>query len=173
MFCDYDEQLSWIFGCAFAFLERRRRNDFLDRRLDVCCYRRLWFWCCLLLLLEQIIGLATVIFCWRRSVRSLTKWSSSDPELLCVCSTLKCSMFDGGWTILLNCCSQHFPFYCWDWKRFRIFFLWRFQYSYFVVLGVSERRVKIPWECLVCVSTLVLQGYEFVLWNDYWLSTTG
>ena len=36
--CDCDEQFSWIvWVCVCFFLERRRRNDFLDRRLDVCC----------------------------------------------------------------------------------------------------------------------------------------
>ncbi len=86
VFCH--EQLSWIIWvCAFAFWERRRRNDFLDRRLDVCRFRRLWFWCCLLLLLKQNDRSCNCDFCWRRSVRSLAKWSSSGSESLCMCST--------------------------------------------------------------------------------------
>jgi hypothetical protein len=52
--------VEFFFGCAFAFLERIRRNDFLDRRLDVCCLDGC-NWCYLLLLLKQNFGLATVI----------------------------------------------------------------------------------------------------------------
>ena len=105
--CDCDEQFSWIvWVCVCFFLERRRRNDFLDRRLDVCCLDGCDFgvvcYCC-----WNRIWSCNCDFCWRRSVRSLTKWSSSDSELLCVCQHLECSMFDGGWTLLLNCCSQH------------------------------------------------------------------
>ena len=61
MFVIVMSNLVELFGCAFAFfLERRRRNDFLDRRLDVCCLDGC-NWCYLLLLLKQNFGLATVI----------------------------------------------------------------------------------------------------------------
>ena len=75
-----------LFGCAFAFWERRRRNDFLDRRLDVCCYRRLWLWCCLLLLLKQVWS-CNCDFCWRRSVMSFDKVIKQWFRIVvCVCS---------------------------------------------------------------------------------------
>jgi hypothetical protein len=37
-------------------------------------------------------------------------WQSDQAVIqnCCGCvSILECSMFDGGWTLLLNCCSQH------------------------------------------------------------------
>lgn len=105
---------------------------------------------------NRIIGLATVISVEDVQSDHLTKWSSSDSELLCVCAALwnaRCLM--EAEHFLLNCCSQHFLFIVEILTIWKIkFLLWRFQYSYFVVLGVSKRRVQIPWECLVYVSTL-------------------
>ncbi len=49
-------------GCAFAFWERRRRNDFLDRRLDVCYLDGCDFGV-VVTVAETEFGLATVIFC--------------------------------------------------------------------------------------------------------------
>ena len=105
--CDCDEQLSWIIWvCAFCFLRREEEEmTFLDRRLDVCCLDGCDFgvvcYCC-----WNRIGLATVI-----SVEDVQSdlWQSDQAVIqnCCVCAALKCSMFDGGWTLLLNCCSQH------------------------------------------------------------------
>ena len=113
--CDCDEQLSWIIWvCAFCFLRREEEEVtfFLDRRLDVCCLDGCDFgvvcYCCW----NRIIGLATVI-----SVEDIQSdlWQSDQAVIqnCCVCAALKCSMFDGGWTFLLNCCSQHSLFIVW------------------------------------------------------------
>ena len=99
-----------LFGCAFCFLEEKKKKWLLRPPSRCCCYRRLWFWCCLLLLLKQIWS-CNCDFCRRRSVRTFDKVIKQWFRIVvCVCSTLKCSMFDGGWTLLLNCCSQHFLF---------------------------------------------------------------
>ena len=114
---------------------------------------------------ETEFGLATVIFCWRRSVRSLTKWSSSDSELLCVCSTLKCSMFDGGWTLFAQLLQSAFPFYCWNSNNLRLVFLcMTFPIFIFIMLGVGKRRVKIPWDVFNGIST-VSTRLSFLVWK--------
>jgi len=118
--CDCDEQLSWIiFGCAFCFfLKRRRRNDFLDRRLDVVvidgCEFGVVCYCC-----WNRFGLATVISVEDVQSCLLTKWSSSDSELLFVCAALR--VLDVWWrlNILAQLLQSAFPFYCWNsnnWK---------------------------------------------------------
>jgi hypothetical protein len=105
-------------GVRFAFLKRRRRNDFLDRRLDVCCYRRLWFWCCLLLLLKQIWS-CNCDFCWRRSVMSFDKVIKQWFRIVvCVCAALRVLDVWCKLNILAQLLQSAFPFYCWNsnWK---------------------------------------------------------
>ena len=187
MFVIVMSNLVELFGCVrFAFLEEKKKKWLFRPPSRCLLFRRLWFWCCLLLLLKQNDRSCNCDFCWRRSVRSLTKWSSSDSELLCVCQHLECSMFDGGWTLLLNCCSQHSLFIVEILIILRLVFLCvTLPIFIFVVLGVGKRRVKIPWDVFSGISTVSTRlsflvwkrikkkVYEFVLRNGYWLSTTG
>jgi hypothetical protein len=103
--------------------------------------------------------------CWRRSVKSLTKWSSSDSELLWVCQHLECSMFDGGWTLFAQLLQSAFPFYCWNSNNLRLVFLcMTLPIFVFVMLGVGKRKVKIPWDVSV-VSPLFQPDLSFLVWK--------
>ena len=109
--CLCHEQRSWIIWVCVCFLRREEEeNDFFrppSRCLLLdgcdfgvvcyCCWNRIWSCNC--------------DFCWRRSVRSLTKWSSSDSELLC--ST---KMLDVWWRLntFAQLLQSAFPFYCWN-----------------------------------------------------------
>ena len=111
--CDCDEQLSWIIWvCAFCFFfGEKKKKWLLDRRLDVCCSDGCDFgvvcYCCW----NRMIGLATVISVEDVQSDLLTKWSSSDSELLCMCST---KMLDVWWRLntFAQLLQSAFPFYC-------------------------------------------------------------
>ena len=61
MFVIVMSNLVELFGCVRFAFERRRRNDFLDRRLDVCCLDGCYFGVVCTVAENRIIGLATVI----------------------------------------------------------------------------------------------------------------
>jgi len=112
--CVCDEQFSWIVWVCVCFLGEKKKKWLLRPPSRCLLFRRLWFWCCLLLLLKQNDRSCNCDFCWRRSVRSLTKWSSSDSELLCVCAALR--VLDVWWRLntFAQLLQSAFPFYCWN-----------------------------------------------------------
>ena len=136
-----------------------------------CCYRRLWFWCC--------------YCCWNRwSVLQLwfllktfsqIIWQSDQAVIqnccVCVCSTLKCSMFDGGWTLLLNCCSQHFLFIV------EILIIEKIRISLYDVSNIRICYARSWWTKVkdstkwLVVSKPLQRVYKFLSRDGYWLST--
>jgi len=63
-----------------------------------------------------------------------------------VCSTLKCSMFDGGWTLFAQLLQSAFPFYCWNSNNL--------ERLGFLCYDVSNIHI------LLC-SELINEGYRF------------
>ena len=95
--------VEFFFVCAFAFfLERRRRNDFLDRRLDVCCVDGCDFgvvcYCC-----WNRFWSCNCDFCWRRSVMSFDKVIKQWFRIVvCVC-VQHIEMLDVWWRLNTFC----------------------------------------------------------------------
>jgi hypothetical protein len=108
-----------LFGCAFAFLGEKKKK-WLFRPLSRCfvvldgCDFGVVCYCCL----NRMIGLATVI-----SVEDVqSDLGQSDQAVIqncCVCAALKCSMFDGGWTLFAQLLQSAFPFYCWNSNKWK------------------------------------------------------
>ena len=105
--CDCDEQFSWIVWVCVCFLGEKKKKWLLRPPSRCLLFRRLWFWCYLLLLLKQNL----VLQLWfLLKTFSHVFWQSDQAVIQNCCGCvqhLECSMFDGGWTLLLNCCSQH------------------------------------------------------------------
>ena len=136
-------------------------------------FRRLWFWCCLLLLLKQNDRSCNCDFCWRRSVRSfLAKWSSSDSELLCMCSTknARCLMEAEHFCSIV---AVSIPF-----LLFEILIIEKIRISFHDISKIHIcdalswwTKVKDSTKWLV-VSKPLQWVYEFLSRDGYWLSTT-